>query len=172
LIQRFQAGEERAFDLLIELWGPPMLSFIRRHVTDDFFAIEIYAEFRRKVCKGLRNYKDAGLSSWLFKIARNAICDHLRRIGRTPTLSLDSDDTFEELPATEPEPEQILLQTRLIDCIRDKLSAEQWQILQMDAEGWSDDEIASMLGSNLRRITNQKASARIKANKLVSDGKC
>lgn len=82
LIKSIQNGDVRAFELLVERYKNPLLSFIFRMLRDHSAAEELVQEVFLKVYQALPRFKvmpDAKPSSWIFKIAYNLSINEKKR---------------------------------------------------------------------------------------------
>lgn len=92
LADRVRAGEDGAFDALMERYKRPVLNFVFRMIGDTAEAEDVAQEvfvraYRAMLNPGFRR-TTAEFSTWLFQVARNAAVDCLRRRGRRPAESL------------------------------------------------------------------------------------
>lgn len=92
LVERVKAGDDAAFQMLMQRYTRPLLNFIYRlignaaeaeDVTQDLFA-RAYQHIRKPPF----HRTSASFSTWLFQVARNAALDSLRRRKRHPAESL------------------------------------------------------------------------------------
>jgi RNA polymerase sigma-70 factor (ECF subfamily) len=149
LVARARAGDEGAFDAIVErytdhVYGVCLRYFRDPHDADDAFQLAFLACYR-----GLRGFRGrAQLSTWLYRVATNACHDLARRRARRPrTVPLDDrrdagavdHSTIDRLAAAE-------LQPALTDALR-HLDADQRQAVVMrDVIGASYAEIAAAQG--------------------------
>lgn len=94
LIEQITAGDDRAFDALMERYKRPIVNFVFRIIGDaaeaDDAAQEVFLHAYQTIRKDGFQQGTAKFSTWLFQIARNAAIDCLRRRKRRPTVSLSS----------------------------------------------------------------------------------
>lgn len=92
LIEQAQAGDDNAFDELMQRHKRPILNFVYRLTGDateaEDIALEVFVKAYRALRSGGYWPGRAAVSTWLFLIARNAALDFLRRRARHPTESL------------------------------------------------------------------------------------
>jgi len=127
-------------------------------------AEDLAQEVFEKVSRGLEDFRgDAELSTWVYRIATNTALDRLRRRGK-PTDSVDpsSVDTIAALKADRNVWTDAIRDTLEGRVIRDEMNAcirevinrlpENYRtvIILGDLEGFSDREIAEILGLSLR----------------------
>ena len=92
LVRRAQAGDAAAFAALYEEYSPTIYRFLRRRMAGPDEAIEDLTEdVFVKVYDKLDRYQERGLpfTAWLYRIAHNQMVDHVRKLPRLPTQSID-----------------------------------------------------------------------------------
>ncbi len=84
-IAQAQAGRTEAFGKIYDQYSQPLFRFIRPRVQGKQQAEDLLQEVFIKAWRGLPTYKPQGgnFSSWLYRIALNAVTDHYRKIGRS-----------------------------------------------------------------------------------------
>lgn len=91
LMLRYQQGEVRAFELLLERHRRPIFNFILRSVGARDRAEDLMQETFLRVIKGAASYqRQAKFTTWLYTIARNLCVDHSRRQKHRRVASLDA----------------------------------------------------------------------------------
>lgn len=91
LMLAFRAGDRSAFDRLFDRWGPPLLHYLERMVTDTATAEELVQEAFLRVYRARQRYRvEARFSTWLYRIATNLALNELRKPRRSrPHASVD-----------------------------------------------------------------------------------
>lgn len=96
LVEQIKAGDDRAFDVLMERYRRPILSFVYRMIGDAVEAEDLAQDVFARTYHGIRkpgfHRTTAEFSTWLFQVARNAALDCLRRRRRHPAESLATVD--------------------------------------------------------------------------------
>jgi RNA polymerase sigma-70 factor, ECF subfamily len=91
LMVRYQAGEVRAFEVLLSRHRKSVYNFILRYVGDKETAEDLLQETFMRVIKGAEAYKrQAKFTTWLYTIARNLCVDQTRRRKHRKHASLDA----------------------------------------------------------------------------------
>jgi RNA polymerase sigma-70 factor (ECF subfamily) len=91
LMVQYQAGEVRAFEILLSRHKKPVFNFILRFVGDRETAEDLLQETFMRVIKGAEAYKrQAKFTTWLYTIARNLCVDQTRRRKHRRHASLDA----------------------------------------------------------------------------------
>jgi RNA polymerase sigma-70 factor (ECF subfamily) len=90
LMERFAAGDHRAFELLLRRNQQALFAFVFRYLGHRDQAEELVQDVFFRVCRVAPEYsRKAKFRTWLFTIARNACIDALRRRSNRPMLSID-----------------------------------------------------------------------------------
>jgi RNA polymerase sigma factor (sigma-70 family) len=80
LIVRAQAGDQGAFETLVERYRAPLYHFISRYFEDYDQRCDVLQQVLIKFYISLPNLRtDGALQAWLFRVARNRCLDELRR---------------------------------------------------------------------------------------------
>jgi RNA polymerase sigma-70 factor, ECF subfamily len=103
LVQRAQAGETRAFELLVKRYQPKVMAAIGRLVRDRTECEDIAQEVFLRVYKNLTGFRgDSSFYTWIYRISLNTAKNFLASNGRkvaTSDLELDIADQVQD-PAT------------------------------------------------------------------------
>jgi RNA polymerase sigma-70 factor (ECF subfamily) len=88
-LARASRDDPEAFGVLYDLYVDRVYRFVRARLRDSAAAEDVTAEVFFKALRGISGYRpESGtFSGWLFRIARNAVIDHVR--ARRPTVSLE-----------------------------------------------------------------------------------
>ncbi|HTH50241.1 MAG TPA: sigma-70 family RNA polymerase sigma factor [Candidatus Limnocylindria bacterium] len=90
LMLRVKRGDREAFDLLMQRWQQPVISFVYRTLPDADEAEDLSQAVFVQLWKSAARYEVAArFSTFLFTIARNLCLNELRRRARHPADSLD-----------------------------------------------------------------------------------
>lgn len=80
LVIRCQQGEKEAFELIVQLWQKPLLTFALRYLDQQIDAWDAVQETWISVIKGLNKLQNSSLFvSWLFRILTNKCIDRIRK---------------------------------------------------------------------------------------------
>jgi RNA polymerase sigma-70 factor (ECF subfamily) len=105
LVRRTLKGDKKAFEMIVQKYQQPVLNFIGRMVRERELALDFSQEVFLKVYASLGSYRPQyKFSTWLFKIASNAVIDHWRK-KKVSTFSLDQqpDDAEDHYPVQVPD---------------------------------------------------------------------
>lgn len=85
LLERYRRGDDTAFGELVARYEDKLFAFLTRMIGDSHLAEDVFQQVFVKVAKNAGLYDGrASFSTWLFRIARNAALDELRRRKRHP----------------------------------------------------------------------------------------
>jgi RNA polymerase sigma-70 factor (ECF subfamily) len=193
LVQALRAGDEVAFMMLVERYGPAMLRLARMYVPTRAVAEDVVQEAWLGVLKGLDGFQGrSSLRTWIFRILVNTAKTRGQRESRSiPFSSLWSPDPESE-PAVEPErfrpagdsspygwldgptswegvPEDRLLSQETMDHVRasiDDLPPNQREVIRLrDVLGWSSEEVCDALdiSATNQRVLLHRARSKVRA---------
>jgi len=125
LAQRSIAGDQRAFEILVQRYSTPLFNFTCRFLGDYDQACDILQQVFLQLFISLPNLRTGDpLKAWLFQVARNRCLDELRRkhaIHFSDLESLNDDDELSPLatmPDTDPLPEELAERRDLQQCLQ------------------------------------------------------
>jgi RNA polymerase sigma-70 factor (ECF subfamily) len=85
LVARVQAGDKRAFDLLVLKYQQKALNLISRYVRDSAEAQDVAQEAFIKAYRALANFRgDSAFYTWFYRIVINTAKNYLVAQGRRP----------------------------------------------------------------------------------------
>lgn len=179
LIQALQAGDDAALDTLMERHREPLFRFVFRYLQNDAVAQDVVQEtFVRCYFKARKYRPKASVKTWLYSIAVNLSRDHLRRVGRNRSVSLDAPPDREgaQAPVVEdtgvlPNDQAVLRDRhrelqRAIDRLPEKLREP---LILYSLEGKSQHEVAEILGTTVKTIELRIYHAKTKLRQLLEN---
>jgi len=100
------ATDPEAFGLLYDRYADRIHRYVQARVRDRNLAEDITADVFFKALRGLGGYRPAlgEFPAWLYRIAGNAVIDHLR--ARRPTVNLD--EQMDRVDRAAPVDEQVI----------------------------------------------------------------
>ena len=188
LMERYRAGDEEAFTLLVRRHQQPLINFIARYINDRDGAEDLAQETFVRIFKAARRYKpgQAHFKTWMYHIASNLCKNELRNRGRRHRYRVDnvvegnSDseqiDLIESAPADAGfQPEVALERKELLDAIQRAIAElpEQYRapLVLRDLQGLSYDEISETLelrsGTTKSRINRARLMLKDKLKSYV-----
>lgn len=107
--RRYLAGDESAFDEILELYKDNLIFFLCRFVGSVSIAEEIAADcFALLIAQPDKYDFSVSLKTWLFTVGKNRATDYLRRQSRWRILPLE--EAVAQPGSDEDDPEAIFLQ--------------------------------------------------------------
>ena len=191
LMERYRAGDEDAFTLLVRRHQQPLVNFIARFINDRDGAEDLAQETFIRIFKASRRYQPgrAHFKTWMYHIASNLCKNELRNRGRRDRYTVDnvvdSDDgeeseqidLIERAPANASfQPEIALERKELQDAVQTAIAElpEQYRepLVLRDLQGLSYDEISEVLelrsGTTKSRINRARLMLKDKLKSFVS----
>ena len=93
VLRRAQAGDERAFSLIVRAYESQVFNYVLRIVNDRSLAEDLTQEVFLRVFQGLPGFSARSLfTTWLFQVTKNRVLDELRASERRPRQSVQLDD--------------------------------------------------------------------------------
>lgn len=170
LVERVQAGDKRAFDLLVKQYQHKIIGLIGRYVYDHSEALDVAQEAFIKAYRALPNFRgESAFYTWLYRIAINTAKNHLVARGRRPPdTDVDVDDAhyFEggrELKDVETPENQLyrdeleLVVKRALDQLPEDLRVA---LSLREFEGMSYEDIASIMDCPIGTVRSRIFRAR------------
>ncbi|BBN80736.1 DNA-directed RNA polymerase sigma-70 factor [Pseudoalteromonas sp. A25] len=154
-----QSGDNKYLELLIEQHSQDLYHFLRSH-SNDVLANDICQKTWLTIMEKKHHYEAShSPKAWLFKVARNALVDEVRRQRRGCALDehtlIDTQVIFE--PATD-------LSTAIT-----QLPFLQKEALSLQLEGFSLKEIAQITQSNIETIKTRLRYARQQLKQVLGE---
>ncbi|MBI4119807.1 MAG: sigma-70 family RNA polymerase sigma factor [Parcubacteria group bacterium] len=149
LITRAIGGEAEAFGKLYDHYLPKIYRFILMKVSRREEAEDLTHQVFLSAWQNINTYQSRGypFSSWLYRIARNAVIDYMRTKKETFTIEdIENEPRIE--PAVEHQIDLKLGIAPVFEAVR-KLASEQQEVIMMKfVDELSNQEIAEALGKS------------------------
>ncbi len=101
LVRKVQAGDKRAFDLLVLKYQHKIASLVSRFLHDHAEVQDVTQEAFIKAYRGLKNFRgDSAFYTWLYRIAINTAKNHLASMSRRVTDGTDTAEAEQYASAT------------------------------------------------------------------------
>ena len=131
IMLRVKAGDQSAFEYLVQKYRRPMLSFMYRMARNAAVAEDLAQEVFLRVYRSRETYEpSAKFSTWLYRIATNLAVNHARDTRHErPEVQVSLDEPDEESGATLELPdralnaEQQIVRRERLRAIRKKIEA-------------------------------------------------
>ncbi|MGY6558975.1 MAG: RNA polymerase sigma factor [Nitritalea sp.] len=176
LIAQFRAGNEFAFESLVEKYKSRVFTTIQLIVKDDAVAEDLLQDVFIKVVQTLSSdaYNEEGkFQPWLMRIAHNLAIDYFRKAKRYPKIVMeDGVDIFNSLQFAEQTVEDARVKeetTVLIRRLIDELPEAQKEVLIMrHYMDLSFQEIADQTGVSINTALGRMRYALINLRKKLN----
>ncbi len=98
LLARYANGDADAFTALVHMYESRLFAFLARFTLDQHMAEDVFQQVFTKVAMHAASFDGrASFSTWLFRIARNAAVDELRKRRTQPVRPGAEEAQFESL---------------------------------------------------------------------------
>lgn len=171
LVKKSQSGDVESFELLIGSYDKRAYNIAYRVMGNEEDAKDMAQEALIKVFRSLKDFKgQSSFSTWLYRIVTNVCLDELRRkknekyVSMDSTIQTDSGELNMELCSDKETPEIVyerVEQRELIkNAIRELNEEYRSAIVLRDIQGFSYDEISSILDCSLGTVKSRINRAR------------
>ncbi len=172
VVTAFLAGEERAFQELVERYQTRLLNFIFRTIGDRDRAEDLVQEVFIRVYRHLHRFdRSKKFSTWVYTIASNLAKNELRNRSRSPMVLFqtlrgthEDDDRPLEFEDTTARPDDMYRKRHLRELVEEtvaKLPEHHRQVFVLrELEGKSYEEIAEITDCNLGTVKSRLNRAR------------
>ncbi|HSG02880.1 MAG TPA: RNA polymerase sigma factor RpoE [Marinobacterium sp.] len=170
LVERVQAGDKSAFDLLVKRYQHKIIGLIGRYVQDQSEALDVAQETFIKAYKALDSFRgESAFYTWLYRIATNTAKNYLvTRSRRPPGTDIDIDDVLQAESESElrdiETPENNLYRDELFSVMASALDAlpEELRVALTlrELDGLSYEEIAEVMDCPIGTVRSRIFRAR------------
>ena len=177
LVRRAQAGERRAFDLLVLRYQHRLAKLIARYVRDHSEVMDVAQESFIKAYRALPNFRgDSAFYTWLYRIAINTAKNYLvSRSRRTLEAAVDLDgdkgDFYHGELRDLATPDRILMRDEIertvIEAIGELPVDLRVAITLRELDGMSYEDIAATMECPIGTVRSRIFRARDAINKRL-----
>lgn len=172
VVTTFLAGEERAFQELVERYQTRLLNFVFRTIGDRDRAEDLVQEVFIRVYRHLHRFdRSKKFSTWVYTIASNLAKNELRNRSRNPMVLFqtlrgahEDEDRPLEFEDTTARPDDMYRKRHLRELVEEtvaKLPEHHRQVFVLrELEGKSYEEIAEITDCNLGTVKSRLNRAR------------
>ncbi|WP_183676218.1 RNA polymerase sigma factor RpoE [Janthinobacterium sp. K2Li3] len=171
LVERVQAGDKRAFDVLVSKYQRRLMRLVSRLVHDPAEAEDVVQETFIKAYRALRHFRgDAAFYTWLYRIGINTAKNYLVTQGRRTPTSSDADaeqaESFDDGHRLRDNntPESVLASKQIaatVNAAMDVLPIElRTAIVLREIEGLSYEEISEIMACPIGTVRSRIFRAR------------
>jgi len=165
--------DKRNFERIYELYYNKLKNYLRKRLREKSLCEDMASAVFEKAYKSIDDFKWQGvsLSAWIFRIARNLLTDHYRKIGRIgETVSLTEIENFFEDDEKSAYSEYIRdeEESALYDAIREFNEEDQYLIYYKFFEDITNIEIGKLVGITESNVGTKLYRIRKKLKKILS----
>ncbi|ATD62184.1 RNA polymerase sigma factor RpoE [Janthinobacterium svalbardensis] len=171
LVERVQAGDKRAFDVLVSKYQRRLMRLVSRLVHDPAEAEDVVQETFIKAYRALRHFRgDAAFYTWLYRIGINTAKNYLVTQGRRGATSSDADaeqaESFDDGNKLRDNntPESVLASKQIaatVNAAMEVLPIElRTAIVLREIEGLSYEEISEIMACPIGTVRSRIFRAR------------
>jgi RNA polymerase sigma-70 factor (ECF subfamily) len=178
LVERVQAGDKRAFDLLVLKYQHKIISLVGRYVKDHHEAMDVSQEAFIKAYRALANFRgDSQFYTWLYRIAINTAKNYLvARNRRPPDVDVEANEYGDygsaDIMADVDTPENLMARDQLQDKVfatLEKLPDDLRTALTLrEFEGMTYEQIAQVMDCPVGTVRSRIFRARDTIDKEVA----
>lgn len=175
LVDKAIGGDAYAFEMLMSKHESKMFSVALRMCANSDDAQDCLQDAMLRIYKALPNFKgQSSFSTWAYRITMNTCLDDMRRKKVRQTASLDALLDLGWSPTDEDDtPERHLsnaeLRRELSRAIQSLPEDMRAAVVLRDVQGFSYEEIASMLGANVGTVKSRISRGREKLRDILSE---
>lgn len=171
LVERVQAGDRRAFDVLVSKYQRRLMRLVSRLVHDPAEAEDVVQDTFIKAYRALRHFRgDAAFYTWLYRIGINTAKNYLLTQGRRTPTSSETDaeqaESFDDGNRLRDNntPESVLASKQIaatVNAAMDVLPIElRTAIVLREIEGLSYEEISEIMACPIGTVRSRIFRAR------------
>ena len=177
LIESFQQGNTRAFDILIDRYQEKIYNTILFMVKDSYLAEDLIQEIFIKIIDNIKQKKyaeEGKFLPWALRISHNFCIDHFRKVKRTPTIKTSDDqDIFEVIKFSDHAADYKMTRNQThknIQELVDLLPEEQREIIVLrHYANLSFKEIAQMTNCSINTALGRMRYGLINLRKMMNE---
>jgi len=173
LIQLTRDGDYDAFNRLVVEYQDAVFGVVLRMVRNRSAAEDITQDTFISAFRKISSYRGGIFRAWLFRIAKNASLDYLRKIARRGEISIDEESVYfsETVKDESQDPEADVLNAelaRLIEHCMGELSHDhRFAMVMIDVEGYQYNEAAESIDVSVGTVKSRLNRARARMRDCV-----
>jgi len=184
LIRRANAGDEAAWDRIVDLYGPSIYRWARIKGLQASDATDVMQEVFRDVVRSLHTFGKTGeagsFRGWLYVITRNELMQFFRRekqnfnaTGGT-TAHIQLSEMWDEQSAPNDsisDKDENRIVHRALELIRPEFEESTWNAFwRMTVDGHTATDIGNDLGMTAKAVRQAKYRVLLKLRTMLDDG--
>lgn len=170
-MERYRDGDAAAFEPLYRRHKDALYRYLLRGCGEPAQAADLFQETWAVLVRTREGYEPrAKFSTWLYRIARHRLIDHVRRLPRQP-LPLDEDLPLPDAEHARPEAQTLAGQQRqrLVAALSSLPIEQRDAFLLHEEGGLTLEEIAEMAGTGRETIKSRLRYALAKLREALAD---
>ena len=174
LIKRILKGEKKVYEIIVKRHMQRVYFIALGFVGNQEDALDLSQEAFIKACESINSFREkSSFSTWLYRIVVNITINHLKRIGKRQTFTLDENISFKDSDlASMNDPEKVAEERELHEEITkamESLPLEQKTVVVLAIlEGLPHKEIAGILGCPEKTVSWRLFQARKKLREKLA----
>jgi len=178
IMELFQNGDEKAFNLLFERYNKRIYHFLFRYTQNTNDCEDLVQETFMRVFRSKSSYnRIARFSTWLYTIALNLAKTHYKKKSRMDLVGFHNDDlqqTYEVsdmIESTSSQPDSIYQRRAIIRYVEralQKISDDFRDVLVLrDIQGLTYEEISDVTGYPMGTVKSKLNRGRVQLQQLL-----
>lgn len=142
--------------------------YVYVRIGDKNEAEDIASEVFLKALKSIKSYEEQGvpMQAWLFKIAHNMVVDHLRKVSKYKTVSIDTVEIQDDSDPANTAEINIMMES--VKRAMENLTVDQREVLQLRFfGGLSSKEVAGVMKKTDGAVREMQRSALERLKQLL-----
>lgn len=167
------AGDQSAWQQLYQIFGGKVYQFFLRNTRNPELSMDKVQEVFLKIFRNKESFRYGSLKTWIFRIARNLLIDHWRRLNKVEILTeilpeiAEAEENVEDQAITAIEHE---IMVKLIDESLDRLNeAERMVVCLVYLGDLSIPELAEVMELPLGTAKTRVRQARLKLDAMLRE---
>lgn len=171
LLERVRAGDQRAWQRLVQFYGPLVYAWCRRWGLQDQDVADVFQDVFQAVAERIEAFRndrpEHTFRGWLWTITRNKLGDHLRRLIRQPTAvgGEAARRRLDELAAADPRDDSASSGSsscnplnRILAVMQGEFEQRTWRaFMETTAQGRKPADVAAELGMSIDAVYKAKS---------------
>lgn len=164
---RCQLGDQDAWNELVGRWNPRLSRFLNRMINDPVLVEDLSQLIWLKIVRSISRLKrPEKLTAWIYRIARTAVTDRLRKQYRSPTTVHDQTETESHDLAME----QFIESEQLAIAMRKLHPQDRESLVLHYFEHLSVAEVADVCGVPVGTTKSRMNRARLSLRTILDSG--